>query len=77
MKQVQARTSGSQDAFQNLNNKWGSDWETATAPKFPLDINIIGADGESVSPLGRQLTRCVWRMPSSSVCREWYWYLAR
>ena len=51
MKQVQVRTSGSQDAYSNLNNKWGSDWETSNAPKFPLDINIIGADGESVSTL--------------------------
>ena len=50
MKSVQVRTSGSQDTFQSLTNKWGSDWETPNAPKFPLDINIVGADGESVRP---------------------------
>lgn len=49
MKQVQVRTSGSTDGYTNLNNKWGSDWETSNAPKFPLDINIVGADGDSVS----------------------------
>ena len=48
VKSVQVRTSGTQDTFSNLNNKWGSDWETPNAPKFPLDINIVGADGESV-----------------------------
>ena len=48
VKSVQVRTSGSQDTFQSLTNKWGSDWETPNAPKFPLDINIVGADGESV-----------------------------
>ncbi|CAK0787061.1 hypothetical protein CVIRNUC_010277 [Coccomyxa viridis] len=49
VKSVQVRTSGSQDTFQSLTNKWGSDWETPNAPKFPLDINIVGADGESVT----------------------------
>ncbi len=49
VKQVQVRTSGSSDGYTNLNNKWGSDWETSNAPKFPLDINIVGADGDSVS----------------------------
>lgn len=49
MKQVQVRTSGTTEAYQDLTNKWGSDWEMANAPKFPLDINIIGADGDSVS----------------------------
>lgn len=49
MKQVQVRTSGSSEPYQNLINKWGSDWEMANAPQFPLDINIQGADGDSVS----------------------------
>ena len=61
VKSVQVRTSGSQDTFQSLTNKWGSDWETPNAPKFPLDINIVGAAGESVrtarpARLGRNLT---------------------
>lgn len=46
---VAVRTSGSSGTFQPLTNKWGSDWETPNAPAFPLDINIVGADGESVS----------------------------
>lgn len=48
MKQVQVRSSGSSGAYTNLVNKWGSDWETSNAPQFPLDINIQGADGDSV-----------------------------
>lgn len=48
VKQVQVRSSNSQGGFQNLNNKWGSDWEMPVAPSFPLDINIVGVDGESV-----------------------------
>lgn len=60
MKQVQVRSSGSQDTFQNMINKWGSDWEMPNAPKFPLDINIIGADGESVSqPCHLPITCCI------------------
>jgi hypothetical protein len=50
VQQVQVRTSGSSQPYQDLTNKWGSDWEMPNAPAFPLDINIIGADGESVSP---------------------------
>jgi hypothetical protein len=46
---VAVRTSGSSGTFQPLTNKWGSDWETSNAPAFPLDITIVGADGESVS----------------------------
>lgn len=48
VKSVQVRTSGATGGFQSLTNKWGSDWETPNAPAFPLDINIIGADGETV-----------------------------
>ena len=51
VKQVQVRSSGGSGGFQSLNNKWGSDWEMPNAPTFPLDINIVGADGESVGPL--------------------------
>ncbi|CAL5229279.1 g12572 [Coccomyxa viridis] len=49
VKNVQVRTSGSTGGFQSLTNKWGSDWETPNAPAFPLDINIVGADGEAVT----------------------------
>ena len=49
VKNVQVRTSGATGGFQSLTNKWGSDWETPNAPAFPLDINIVGADGEAVS----------------------------
>ena len=64
IKSVQVRTSGTEGSFMSLTNKWGSDWETANAPAFPLDINIVGADGESVgcsaprpfrSPLGAEV----------------------
>ena len=48
VKQVQVRSSGGSGGFQSLTNKWGSDWEMANAPSFPLDINIVGADSESV-----------------------------
>ncbi len=48
VKNVQVRTSGNTGGFQSLTNKWGSDWETPNAPAFPLDINIVGADGEAV-----------------------------
>jgi len=62
VKQVQVRSSGSQDTFQNMNNKWGSDWEMPNAPKFPLDINIIGPDGESVSRRCHLLITCCIQM---------------
>ena len=80
VKSVQVRTSGSQDTFQSLTNKWGSDWETPNAPKFPLDINIVGADGESVrrarhARLGRKtwistypFVNCMFLLPTDSQC---------
>ena len=80
VKSVQVRTSGSQDTFQSLTNKWGSDWETPNAPKFPLDINIVGADGESVratchacltkkkTSVTKHFLRCTFLLPMCSQC---------
>ena len=45
---VQVRSSGSTGGYVDLINKWGSAWETPNAPSYPLDVNIIGADGDSV-----------------------------
>lgn len=45
---VQVRSSGSTGGYVDLINKWGSAWETPNAPAYPLDVNIIGADGDSV-----------------------------
>ena len=42
------RSSGSTGGYIDLINKWGSAWETPNAPSYPLDVNIIGADGDSV-----------------------------
>ena len=72
IKQVQVRTSGTQGGFLSLTNKWGSDWETPNAPAFPLDINIIGADGEAVgcpvlSPLLSSVL-CTERLGSRGRC---------
>ena len=50
MQGVQVRTSGSSGGYVDLINKWGSAWETPNAPGYPLDVNIIGADGDSVRP---------------------------
>lgn len=52
VKGVQVRTSGSQGSYVDLTNKWGSAWEVSNAPSYPLDVNIIGADGDSVRCLG-------------------------
>ena len=49
---VQVRSSGSTGGYVDLINKWGSAWETPNAPSYPLDVNIIGADGDAVRGLG-------------------------
>lgn len=52
VKGVQVRTTGSQGGYQDLTNKWGSAWEIANAPSYPIDVNIIGADGDAVRRSG-------------------------
>ena len=60
-----------QGGFQSLTNKWGSDWETPNAPAFPLDINIVGADGEAVGcPV---LCPVLCPLLSSVLCTERLW----
>lgn len=49
MKQVQIRQSGATASWSNLDNTYGSAWETGNAPGYPWDFNIISADDESVS----------------------------
>ena len=44
---VQVRTSGTTD-WNTLNNQFGSVFEMPNAPSYPLDLNIVGSDGESV-----------------------------
>ncbi|KAK9835375.1 hypothetical protein WJX81_005549 [Elliptochloris bilobata] len=46
---VQVRSSGSQGGYVDLINKWGSAWEIPNAPSYPLDVNIIGADGDATT----------------------------
>lgn len=48
VKLVQVRTSNSLP-WTSLTNTFGSAWEIGNAPSYPLDVNIVGADGESVS----------------------------
>ena len=63
VKLVQVRTSNSLP-WTSLTNSFGSAWEIGNAPSYPLDVNIVGADGESVGPgcVGsmRLGARCVW-----------------
>lgn len=59
VKGVQVRSSGSQGGYQDLTNKWGSAWEIANAPSYPLDVNIIGADGDAVRRLGSGSDGCI------------------
>ena len=49
VKLVQVRTSNSLP-WTSLTNSFGSAWEIGNAPSYPLDVNIVGADGESVRP---------------------------
>ena len=46
---VQARTSNSGNAWTSLDNVYGSDWEIQKSPNYPLDISIVGPDGQTVS----------------------------
>lgn len=52
VKQVQIRPSGGSAAWIDLTNKWGSAWEISKAPPYPLDVNIIGAEGDTVTSYG-------------------------
>ena len=45
---VQVRTSNSGSAWTSLNNVYGSDWEINTSPAYPLDVSIVGPDGQTV-----------------------------
>ena len=47
--QVQVRTTGTTN-WATLNNDFGSVWEMPNAPSYPLDMNVVGTDGESVRP---------------------------
>jgi len=49
---VQIRPSGGSAAWIDLTNKWGSAWEISKAPPYPLDVNIIGAEGDTVTAYG-------------------------
>lgn len=57
VKGVQVRTSGSQGGYVDMTNKWGSAWEAPNAPNYPLDVNIIGADGDAVRARPRRAPR--------------------
>jgi hypothetical protein len=52
VKQVQIRPSGGSAAWIDLTNKWGSAWEVPKAPPYPLDVNIVGAEGDTVTSYG-------------------------
>ena len=52
VKQVQIRPSGGSAAWIDLTNKWGSAWEVSKAPPYPLDVNIVGAEGDTVTSYG-------------------------
>lgn len=52
VKQVQIRPSGGSAAWIDLTNKWGSAWEISKAPPYPLDVNIVGAEGDTVTSYG-------------------------
>ena len=45
---VQVRTSNSGAAWTSLNNVYGSDWEIQNSPAYPLDVSIVGPDGQTV-----------------------------
>lgn len=45
---VQVRTSNSGNAWSSLTNVYGSDWEINNCPNYPLDISIVGPDGQTV-----------------------------
>lgn len=49
VKLVQVRQSGASALWTNMQNTYGSAWEVPNAPSYPLDVNIISSDGESVS----------------------------
>lgn len=45
---VQVRTSNSGAAWTSMRNVYGSDWEIGNSPSYPLDVSIIGPDGQTV-----------------------------
>lgn len=48
---VQVRTSNSGAAWTSLTNVYGSDWEVNNSPAYPLDVSVVGPDGQTVSYL--------------------------
>ena len=48
MSSVQIRTTGT-TAWNTLDSVFGSVYEVSNAPSYPLDINIVGSDGQSLS----------------------------
>jgi hypothetical protein len=65
VQKVQIRPSGGSAAWIDLNNKWGSAWEMSNAPGFPLDVNIVGAEGDSVAAYSVLTDKGVGKMPTN------------
>lgn len=62
---VQIRPANSQSGWIDLTNKWGSAWEMSNAPGFPLDVNIVGTDGDTVTAYGVLTDKGVGKMPTN------------
>lgn len=46
---VQVRTSNSGSYWTSMNNVFGGDWEVSQSPAYPLDVSIVGPDGQTVN----------------------------
>ena len=62
---VQIRPANSNSGWTDLTNKWGSAWEMSHAPPFPLDVNIVGTDGDSLTAFGVLTDKGVGMMPTN------------
>ena len=62
---VQIRPANSNSGWTDLTNKWGSAWEMSHAPPFPLDVNIVGTDGDSLTAFGVLTDKGVGKMPTN------------
>jgi hypothetical protein len=65
VKKVQIRPANGNANWIDLTNKWGSAWEISQAPPFPLDVNIVGTEGDTVTAYGVLTNKGVGKMPTN------------
>lgn len=65
VRKVQIRPANGNANWIDLTNKWGSAWEMSHAPPFPLDVNIVGTEGDAVTAYGVLTDKGVGKMPTN------------